>query len=315
MPSLQGVLQNGIRRCIGEAEFLLPRVCSRAIEALSVQYAAGVDPLTITDVPAQYGAFRVKHGLTIADCYPGPDHVSRSLFWLGDFDPWVGLVLRKLARPGDTVVDIGGNIGIEALTLSLAVGPEGKVFCFEPVPPHATKLRNNLVANQISNVEVMQIAVSDSTQTLHIRVPEGQQGMARVGTASDAGEMYVVQATTFDEFHTAGRLGEIAVCKIDVEGHELSVLKGMRNSLESARVRSIVFEHCVRSTAGDELIDLLRALRYRVFRLHKSLRHTYAAECDVPIDLPPRANPTADFVAVAPDFRFEGTAPPALWRM
>ena len=249
-------------------------------------------------VPEECGPFPVKHGLTIADCYGGDDYVSRSLFGLGDFDPWVGRALRRLAKPGDTGCDIGANIGAEAIALARAVGPGGRVFCFEPVPRHAAKLRVNLKANGLTNATVHELALSSAPGTIVMGVPAGQQGMARVGLEGDTVQKHEVQAVTFDQFCADNQVNNVAVCKIDVEGHETSVIAGMRRALGAGMVRSLVFERHVRQTQDDEVIGTLASHGYRIFRLFKSLRRVNALECNGTDRAPRRSAPTSDFVAI-----------------
>src|SRR5947207_4362897 len=112
-------------------------------------------------VPQALDAFRARNGI-ISGYHAGREHVSSSLYWFGDFDPWVDRTLRRLARPGEVALDIGANIGATSLVLARAVGPRGRVVAFEPHPANVVLLRANLSANTLSMVDVHELALSDT---------------------------------------------------------------------------------------------------------------------------------------------------------
>ena len=258
-------------------------------------------------IPRNCGPFEVKHGLRIAECYADSDVISRSLFWLGDFDPWVGRTLDCLAQPGDTVLDVGANIGTFAIRLAKRVGSRGHVHCFEPCPPHVQKLRANVQINSLDNVSVHEVALSDSPGLLHMTVPTHQQGMARVSDDRSSGAPYGVAAETFDRYWSDHGKAAVAVCKIDVEGHEPRVLEGMGESLRSGLIDSFVFErHIGGSVSDDEVVGRLRSAGFRVYRLHKHPLSVRAVECDG-VGRVNSGSATADFVAIRRGSRAESS--------
>ena len=250
-------------------------------------------------VPEGCAPFRIKRGLRISGYYPGNDVISKSLFWLGDFDPWVDAALRRLARPGDTVFDIGANIGATAMALSQCVGPTGRVVCFEPFPLHLPKLRANIACNGLRNVTVHECALSDAPGHLRMGMASGErQGMSRIGLEDGAVSCDVI-ADTFDNFCDQHGISKVALCKIDVEGHEASVIRGMEKSLSRGTVESLVIErHIPADAPGDEVLDLLRASGYAILRLHKRLLGAEAVACEQGFLPAGRGEPTPDFIAV-----------------
>jgi FkbM family methyltransferase len=66
-------------------------------------------------------------------------------------------------RPGDVAYDIGANAGFFTLLMSRLVGPSGHVHAFEPLPLNVARLRRHLRINNIANVTVHPVAVSDKT--------------------------------------------------------------------------------------------------------------------------------------------------------
>ena len=71
------------------------------------------------------------------------------------------LIVKKLMRKGDFVIDVGANIGIYTKFLSDFVGPTGKVISIEPIPETYGYLRNNVQKLNLKNVKTINIALSD----------------------------------------------------------------------------------------------------------------------------------------------------------
>ncbi len=140
-------------------------------------------------------------------------------------------LLDTLVEEGDWVLDIGANIGHYTARLSQLVGARGRVIAFEPVPETFELLAANVSAMPQKNVTLINAAASDATRVLGMEIPMFATGldnlyMARV--ADDRASLQVL-CLDIDAFNLPAR---IKLAKIDVEGHELSVLSGMRKILE-----------------------------------------------------------------------------------
>jgi FkbM family methyltransferase len=269
----------------------------RALRALTRRYPFQTPRASLVgrlpDVPAGFGPFGTKGAIRLRAYTSGTDLVVKNMFWFGDFDPWVGRTLARLARPGDVICDIGANIGDTALSLARKVGPAGHVYAFEPVPAVRDCLIENARANGLTNVTVVGAAVSDMRGEVNFGVPEEQPGMA--GVCDGVGAISV-PALPFDDWLASVPVERVAVCKIDVEGHEEAVFRGMRKSLADRRISSFVFERHTDAAVGDRVIDLLVGHGYSVRQIHKRLRAIVYSE----IGKRSRGAKTADFVAVLP---------------
>jgi FkbM family methyltransferase len=246
-------------------------------------------------VPAAPGEVRTRAGVRLVSLPPGQDHVAKSLYWFGDFDPWVGRTLAALSAPGDVVCDVGAHLGDTALPLAATVGPAGRVLAFEPLPAMVEHLCANRAANDARQVEVVQLALSDSTGEVRLSVPEGQPGMAFLATESgvDADSLFV-RTVPLDDWLSRSGVREVAVCKIDVEGHEPEVLRGMALALGEHRVGAVVFERHGAWSVRDDVLALFHAHGYRVFQIRKGFVRVHYRETGGP----PRGRPTSDYVAV-----------------
>lgn len=157
------------------------------------------------------------------------------LLWL-EGERFVGerRLLRRLVRPGQSVADVGANIGYYGLLFAQAVGPSGRVACIEPEPDNVAELRRNVEGNRLANVEVVPVAVGASTGTVSLR-----GGINGAVVEDGLGEVQV-PLRTLDEL-----LGDRPVdfIKIDVEGYEGHVLEGAARLLEEQRPALFVEIH------------------------------------------------------------------------
>jgi FkbM family methyltransferase len=259
----------------------------------------------LPSVATDNGEFSIKSGLRLRAYPGGEDHICKQAYWFGDFDPWVDRTLARLARPGDTAIDVGANIGTTTLCLARSVGAAGRVIAFEPLPSNSAMLRSNIEANKFQQVEVWSLALSDQTGRGCMLESEGQAGQARMETTAQEswlgpgkGERIVVGTSTFDEWALGRGLGPVSVCKIDVEGFEETVLRGMHMTLKNHMIQAFVIErHVGWQIVEDSMFNLLRESGYQLYRIDKGLRAVRYS----PLGSRPKGQPSHDFVAVLPD--------------
>jgi FkbM family methyltransferase len=140
-------------------------------------------------------------------------------------------LLPRLVRPGDWVLDIGANVGYYMKRLSELVGPEGRVFAFEPIGSTSEILA--FVARRFApyeNVTIFNTAVSDRPGLLKFTIGRNTAGLPDyfMARASQNGT-HVVFATAIDAQSFPQR---IALVKIDTEGGEKGVLRGMESLID-----------------------------------------------------------------------------------
>lgn len=147
-------------------------------------------------------------------------------------------------KPGDCAFDIGANIGDYTECMLKLVGPGGTVCAFEPNPEIAGHLAARLDA---PHLRINVCAVSDAVEVrrpFFVDAREGMQGVAsslkRLDGMAEASRPIEVETTTVDHFCSARGVTPDLI-KIDVEGHELEVLRGATETIQ-ARRPVIVFE-------------------------------------------------------------------------
>lgn len=175
--------------------------------------------------------------------------------------------LFSMAHPGDTVIDVGSNIGEMLLTFAKTVTPTGQVFGFEPDPANHAKCRRNISLNSCTHVTLESLALGRGKATLNlVCVDERNRGMNRIVQNEDSGTR--VRVLPLDQYVTEKRLERIDLIKIDVEGFEMCVLEGARQSLERFRPRLFI-EVCDEflrgnGTSAAQLIKWVLQLPYSI---------------------------------------------------
>jgi FkbM family methyltransferase len=136
------------------------------------------------------------------------------------WEPDVTDLLRRLLRPGMTVVDAGANIGYLSVHASKLVGPTGRVFCVEADPANVAILRTNLWRNGCTNAVVLPVAAWSERAELNLSViPEGG---ACTHVSSGPAQESTVAAYRLDEMID----GRVDYLKVDCEGTDHLVLRG-----------------------------------------------------------------------------------------
>jgi FkbM family methyltransferase len=169
----------------------------------------------------------------------------------------------RLAAASRTVLDIGAHVGYYAMIAALS-NPRAKVHAFEPVPPIHARLAVNHRANGLKNLTVHQKGVSDRAGSADINIRFPMVNLLSTGSSLEefaeplaSAITARIQLVTVDE-----TLGDtpVVLIKIDVEGHEPSVLAGARHILK--RDRPVVILEALQSTLLPSLTEPFAGLDY-----------------------------------------------------
>lgn len=161
----------------------------------------------------------------------------RRLMQSGYEDRFDAALLAEV-REGDVVWDIGANVGIYTLKFSEAVGPTGRVVAFEPSPDPIEMLRASTADR--GNVEIMTVALSDQPgEAQFFSSTTGYSPSDGLRPRHDSDRMTVVPVRRGDDYRAGGAP---TVIKIDVEGFEREVLKGMPETLRDPNLRALFVE-------------------------------------------------------------------------
>lgn len=173
--------------------------------------------------------------------------------------------VEKIFKPknGDIVVDIGAYIGKYSLLAAKKVGKNGKIFSFEPDPFNFDLLTKNVHSSGLKNIiKPFNLALSDKKgEIILYRHGEGTEH----SIIKKSNDKLLIQTTTLDEFLSESEINtsKISWIKIDVEGAEISVLKGMKNFLlQNNGLKLIIEIH--RGVIHEELFDLLKKYNFKI---------------------------------------------------
>ncbi len=173
----------------------------------------------------KFGLEKCIHGYMM---FPINDQViGKLLKEFGEFAEGENIMLDNFISKGDIVLDIGANIGTQTLSISKQVGENGKVIAFEPQNIISQCLQTNLTLNDITNVKVYNMAVTNKNGWVRINDTEfsekgryGEAGISKSGTK--------IKAIKLDEID----LEECNLIKIDVESFEWEVIQGGQDFLK-----------------------------------------------------------------------------------
>ena len=182
--------------------------------------------------------------------------------WLGSYELEKQLLFEKTIKSGSVVYDLGGNVGFYTLLSSELVGPTGCVIVFEPVPRNLHYLKEHLRINHIKNVIIIEAAVSDEEGLLCF--DEGPN--PSMGKIAEKGALQVT-AVVLDTLYRQQQIPAPNYMKIDIEGAELSVLKGAKTILEITH--PIIFLATHRNDVHRDCIQLLQSFGYKIHTINK----------------------------------------------
>jgi FkbM family methyltransferase len=200
------------------------------------------------------------------------DLVQTNLFFHGLYEPQTVELITRLLAKGDCFVDVGANVGQYSLAAAGCVGREGCVVAIEPNPENCVDLLMNRRLNDyLEIIQVVTTAADEKESLLSFALPPpSNRGASREinrNITSDD-DLYLVPGFRLTEIVGALSIRRIDVVKIDVEGSELRVLKGLLEQRSVPHPKHIVFEFIPEHFSyGGSPIELLKYLEDRKYEI------------------------------------------------
>jgi FkbM family methyltransferase len=184
-------------------------------------------------------------------------------------EPEVTAAIQSATRPGDLAVDVGANIGYYTLVLARCVGPEGRVFAFEPDPTNFAVLKQNIEANGYKNVVAMNKALSDQAASTKLFLAPSNLADHRIFDPGDGRPSISVETVTLDDV-LSDPSQKPNVIKMDVQGAEYGVLRGMKSVLSRRKDITLFAEFWPYGLfkAGVNAEEFIRLLRESGFTIY-----------------------------------------------
>jgi len=198
-----------------------------------------------------------------------------------EYESWMQRYLKL--EKGSVFIDVGANVGKYSLALSKIIGDSGKIVAVEPVPRTFDALAQAVKINGLSNIIPLNIACWSENTKLDIFLSE-YSGSCSIKRNFGLGHV-IVEAKTLDSLVNELGLNRVDFVKIDVEGSELEVLEGMKNTLKTYRPR-IVIE--LREQYKDPLLSLMEHFDYscELIEETKGAKISYYYLHPKPVDAP-----------------------------
>jgi FkbM family methyltransferase len=208
--------------------------------------------------------------------------IDLAIYLLGAFERSTVNAYRKIVRQGDTVLDIGANVGAHTLQLAKLVGSNGAVIAYEPTAYAVYKLRQNLALNPglVQRVTVAQMMLTDSDdrtpeQEIYSSWPLNSEKNVHAGHRGQLKSTEGSRALKLDSHLQSLNVKKVDFIKMDVDGFECHVLGGAMATLENCQPAILMelspYLYSEHGKSLDDLLSLLSRAGYSMFHLdHKS---------------------------------------------
>ena len=181
--------------------------------------------------------------------------------------------LISFLKYGDVVYDIGANIGVYSAILAKAIGSNGKIIAFEPEKRSMVRLKENIKLNKLDNIIVINKALGEEAGTLKLYIGETTGNFSLVNIYDKKTESEIVEIVKGDDFIRQQNLPTANVVKIDVEGYEYSVLKGLEKTLANPDCRTICCEIHIGllpdRVTEEKIIELIKSFGFQKLNTFK----------------------------------------------
>jgi len=206
------------------------------------------------------------------------EFVQTNLMFRGTWEPETWDSMSNYLEKGGGFVDVGAHVGYYSLKAAKIVGSQGRVLAIEPNPDILPVLRKNIAANYDNIITIVPVACSDSDTTLEFfsayRANSGGSSLSRANAEhyGTTKATYHVPARRLDAIIQENNILRVDIVKIDVEGAELTVLKGAQETLD--RYHPVVYmelnEHLL-NNMGTTVAEIIRWLQDRGYTAMKSI--------------------------------------------
>jgi FkbM family methyltransferase len=222
--------------------------------------------------------------------------VEHSLYYFGTYEKGTLNFIKTHLTEGQIFFDIGANIGLMSIFASYCVGKSGKVYAFEANPETAKLLKYNIELNNISNINIVDKAAGNNTGKItiynHWTGNRGGATLIKPDKETESFEVDLIKIDTVDEYLSIN----IGMMKIDVEGFEMDVLKGLEKILRKDNPPKLIVECSAdRNNNYDSVYEIYNFVKkinkYKVYKLSKGKeRFGELVEINSATDLPKHDN-------------------------
>ena len=200
---------------------------------------------------------------------PNDDGISTELALFHTHEPLNTKLLSKNLKKGMICFDIGANIGYYTLLESKIVGEQGKVVAIEPSPVNFKLLQKNIQDENVTNVELYQIAGGDHDGMIKFFL-DPHSNLSRIikneEKVPENGQIVEVPIKKLDSFLETLQIKTLDFIRMDVEGYEFNILEGMKNSIKKFKpmIQMEVHTSLLGNEKTKKLLEWIMSEKYEV---------------------------------------------------
>jgi FkbM family methyltransferase len=262
-----------LKQCFAKGELLKPEFIDAMYEhhKLLADYASLIGATDIAEITILDGQLRFKtrrDGLTLFCDRPDKRIAPFEILNFGTYERGEAEVMLSLIKPGDTVFDVGANVGWYSLTIAKRF-PANRIYAFEPMAPTFSMLQRNLQANHVDTVTAFNVGFSEKTETLTFFYDPEFCTKSSAADLTGGTQQVQAQVLRLDDLVAQQQVPKVDFIKCDVEGAEIFVYRGGLRTLE--RDHPIVFSEMLRKWSAkfgyhpNDIISLFAEIGYRCF--------------------------------------------------
>lgn len=213
------------------------------------------------------------------------EYLYTGFLHLGETNPQETSVLRKILKKGDVFIDIGAYKGWYSLNAASVVESQGKIYAFEPNPSVAVRLEENCRLNKFKNINIHKVALLNISSTKPFWIgSEDMLGSLKKNHVEQHSKSKLkkinIVTDTLDKFCKTEKIKQIKLIKIDVEGEELRVIKGAKNTLNRYRPYLILevfgLSADLDKKRSQKIINYLAKLKYKPYEFIRGHLRRYS---------------------------------------
>lgn len=197
----------------------------------------GQSPLAPINLPIKLKRRGIIYELNVDD--PIQRKIALNLYEKGDLKQ-----IASLIKKGGTCIDVGANVGFYTLHFAKKMQNTGKAYAFEADPSVFAKLKANCKLNTFGSIDIYNKAISNQNgkTTFHCS-QDACSGSGSLEKFHDiAGQQIEIETQSLDSFLAEEKISFVDLIKIDIEGHEIKLLQGAKESLKKRKFGHIFVE-------------------------------------------------------------------------
>jgi len=184
-------------------------------------------------------------------------------------------IMKQFIRPDDVILELGANIGYYVLIESTILSNKGYIYAVEPGPENLELLKKNVTLNNIKNVEICNMAISNTKGTAKLYMGKACNLHSLINSSNASDAKYVeVETDTVDNF-IKGRK-PVTFLRMDVEGYETEVIDGMQQIFKSPYFERLFVEIHPHRVSSEKMQKFFATVRDYGFEIaHSVFRDTF----------------------------------------